>query len=107
MRTASSALTWEDFHGRSARELYASVPAFAKCGAGPAIAALTVVMTFAQTAITARRSENSVAAHVVISPKPDADPAVLRLVGHMEAAVTGSACHARNTTPFDPGAWLE
>jgi hypothetical protein len=87
--------------------LYASVPAFAKCGTHPAIAALTVAMTFARTAITARRSENSVAARVVISPRPDADPAVLRLVRHMEAAVTGSACHARNTKPFDPGTWLE
>jgi hypothetical protein len=107
MNTDCSASTWEDLHARSARDLYASVPAFAKCGADPAIAALTVAMTFAQTAITARRSENSVAARVVISPKPDADPAVLHLVRHMEAAVTGSACHARNTTPFDPGTWLE
>ena len=107
MRTASSTSTWEDLHVRSARDLYASVPAFAKCGTHPAIAALTVAMTFARTAITARRSENSVAARVVISPRPDADPAVLRLVRHMEAAVTGSACHARNTKPFDPGTWLE
>jgi hypothetical protein len=38
---------------------------------------------------------------------PDADPTVLGLAGHMEAAITSSACHARNTTPFDPGAWLE
>lgn len=107
MNADLSASTWEDIHGRSARDLYASVPAFAKCGAEPAIAALTVAMTFAQTAITARRSENSVAAHVVISPKPDTDPAILGLVRHMEAAITGSACHARNPTPFDPGTWLE
>lgn len=107
MKTASSASNWADLHACSAKELYASVPAFAKCGAHPAIAALTVVSAFAGTAITARRSENSVAAHVVISPKPDADPSVLRLVRHMEAAVTGSACHARNTSPFDPGTWLE
>lgn len=107
MRTASSALTWEELHVRSARDLYASVSAFAKCGADPAIAALTVAMTFAHTAITARRQENSVAAHVVISPKPDADPSILGLARHMEAAITGSACHARNTTPFDPGTWLE
>ncbi|MBN9070013.1 MAG: PcfJ domain-containing protein, partial [Rhizobiales bacterium] len=107
MNADCSASTWEDLHDRSARDLYASVPAFAKCGTHPAIAALTVAMTFAQTAITARRQENSVAARVVISPKPDADPAVLRLVRHMEAAVTGSACHTRNTTPFDPGIWLE
>ncbi|MDN5925592.1 MAG: hypothetical protein L0I29_00780 [Hyphomicrobiales bacterium] len=107
MNVDLSASTWEDLHVRSARDLYASVPALAKCVAHPAIAALTVAMTVAQTAITIRRQENSVAAHVVIRPKPDADPAVLRLVRHMEAAVTGSASHARNTTPFDPGAWLE
>lgn len=107
MNADLSASTWENLHGRSARDLYASVPAFAKCGAEPAIAALTVVMTFAQTAITARRSENSVAAHVVINPKPDADTAIIDLARHMEAAITGSACRARNTTPFDPGAWLE
>lgn len=107
MNADLSASTWEDLHARSARDLYASVPAFAKCGSDPAIAALTVLMTFAQTAITARRQENSVAAHVVIGPKPDADPAILGLARHMEAAITGSACRARNTTPFDPGAWLE
>jgi hypothetical protein len=107
MNADLSAATWEDLHVRSARDLYDSVPAFAKCGPHPAIAALTVAMTFAQTALTARRQENSVAARVVISPKPDADPAVLALARHMEAAVTGSACHARNTMPFDPDAWLE
>jgi hypothetical protein len=107
MNADCSASTWENLHVRSARDLYASVPAFAKCGADPAIAALTVAMTFAQTAITARRQENSVAAHVVIGPKPDADPSILGLARHMKAAITGSACHARNTTPFDPGTWLE
>ncbi|MBE0701912.1 MAG: PcfJ domain-containing protein [Afipia sp.] len=107
MNADVSTSTWEDLHGRSAGDLYASVPAFAKCGSHRAIAALTVVMTFAQTTITARRSENSIAAHVVTNPMPDADPAALRLVGHMEAAITGSACHARNTTPFDPGAFLK
>jgi hypothetical protein len=107
MNADLSASTWEDLQGRSARDLNASVPAFAQCDAERAIAALTVVMTFAQTAITARRQENSVAAHVVIGPKPDADPTILGLARHMEAAITGSACHARNTTPFDPGAWLE
>jgi hypothetical protein len=101
------ASTWEDLHVRSARDLYASVPAFAKCGTHPAIAALTVAMTFARAAITARRLQNSVAARVAISPKPDPGPAVLALVSQLEAAVTGSACHARNTTPFDPDAWLE
>ncbi|TAN20191.1 MAG: hypothetical protein EPN45_00135, partial [Rhizobiaceae bacterium] len=107
MNADLSASTWEDLHVRAARDLYASVPAFAKCGTHSAIAALTVAMTFAQTAVTARRQENSVAARVVISPKPDADPAVLALARHMEAAVTGSACHARNTASFDPGTWLE
>ncbi|MGN6767163.1 MAG: PcfJ domain-containing protein [Rhizobiaceae bacterium] len=107
MNADLSAPTWEDLHVRSARDLYDSVPAFAKCGPHPAIAALTVAMTFAQTALTARRQENSVAARVVISPKPDADPAVLALARHMEAAVTGSACHACNTSPFDPGTRLE
>lgn len=107
MNADLSASTWEDLHARSARDLRASVPAFAKCGPHPAIATLTVAMAFAQTTITARRQENSVAAHVVTNPMPDADPAALRLVRHIEAAVTGSACHARNTTPFDPGAWLE
>ena len=36
-----STSTWEDLHVRSARDLYASVPVFAKCGTHPAIAALT------------------------------------------------------------------
>ena len=107
MNADVSTSTWEDLHGRSAGGLYASVPAFAKCGSHPAIAALTVAMTVAQTTITARRQENSVAAHVVIGPKPDADLSILGLARHMEAAITGSACHARNTTPFDPGARLE
>lgn len=107
MKTASSASAWENLHARSAKELYASVPTFAKCGAHPAIAALTVVSAFARTAITARRSENSVAARVVVSPKPDRDPAVLRLVSHMEAAIARNACHAGSTASFDPGTLLE
>lgn len=107
MKTASSASNWADLHACSAKELFAGVPAFAKCGTHPAIAALTVVSAFAKTAITARRSENSVAARVVISPKPDDDPAVLRLVRHMEAAITRNACHAGNTASFDPGTLLE
>ncbi|MEX0408739.1 PcfJ domain-containing protein [Aquibium sp. LZ166] len=107
MNTASSASNWADLHARSAKELFASVPAFAKCGTHPAIAALTVLSALAKTAIAAKRSDNSVAARVVISPKPDADPAVLRLIRHMGAAITGNACHARNTVPFDPGTLLE
>lgn len=107
MKTASSASNWADLHARSAKELFASVPAFAKCGTHPAIAALTVVSAFAKTAITTSRSDNSIAARVVISPKPDTDSTVLRLIRHMEAAITGNACLARNTAPFDPGTLLE
>ncbi|MGE3366287.1 MAG: PcfJ domain-containing protein [Rhizobiaceae bacterium] len=107
MNAASSSSTWADLYARSAGELFASVPAFGRIGTHPAIAVLTMVSAFAKTAITARRSENSVAAHIVVTPKPDDDPDVLRFITLMGTAITRNACHARNTASFDPGALLE
>jgi len=107
MKSASHSSTWAELHASSARELFDSVPAFARIGTHSAIAALTMLSTFAKTAITARRSENSVTAHVVVTPRPDGAPAVQQLITHMEAAITKNACHARNTASFDPGALLE
>lgn len=107
MKSTSHSSTWTDLHASATRELFASVPAFARIDTHPAVVALTVLSAFSNTAITARRSENSVAAHVVVTPRPDSDPAVQQLITHMEAAITKNACQARNTASFDPGALLE